>query len=96
MVLFRPVFALALLGCLLAPLQAHDLYRSESKLEVRGREVKATMTFNLLDFPGVDQNGDKVVSQAEFDQAFDRVYAAIIQHFSIRSSGPPTRMIREK
>ena len=96
MVSFRPVFALALLACVLAPLKAHDLYRSESRLEVRGREVKATMTFNLLDFPGVDQNGDKVVSQQEFDQAFERVYAAIIQHFSIQSSGPPTRMTREK
>ncbi len=95
MVSFRPVFALALLGCFLAPLKAHDLYRSESRLEVRGREVKATMTFNLLDFAGVDQNGDKVVSQAEFDQAFDRVYAAILQHFSIQSSGPSTRMTRE-
>jgi hypothetical protein len=48
MVSFRPVFALALLVCFLAPLKAHDLYRSESKLEVRGREVKVTMTFNLL------------------------------------------------
>jgi hypothetical protein len=96
MVSFRPVLVLALLAGFLAPLKAHDLYRSESKLEVRGREVKATMTFNLLDFAGVDQNGDKVVSQAEFDQAFERVYAAILQHFSIQSSGPPTRMTREK
>jgi hypothetical protein len=92
----RPALALALFASLLAPLKAHDLYRSESKLEVRGREVKATFTFNLLDFAGVDQNGDKVVSQQEFDQAFDWVYAAILQHFSIQSSGPPTRMTREK
>ena len=47
----------------LAPVEAHDLYRSESRLVVRGREVSAQLTFNLLDFPGVDQNGDKVVSQ---------------------------------
>jgi hydrogenase/urease accessory protein HupE len=92
----RPALALALFAGLTAPLKAHDLYRSESKLEVRGREVKATFTFNLLDFQGVDQNGDKVVSQQEFDQAFDRVYAAILQHFSIQSSGPPTRMTRDK
>jgi hydrogenase/urease accessory protein HupE len=54
------------------------------------------MTFNLLDFPGVDQNGDRVVSQQEFDQAFDRVYDAILQHYSLVSFGPPTRMTRQK
>ena len=81
---------------LLAPVRAHDLYRSESKLVVTGREVKATLTFNLLDFPGVDQNGDKVVSQEEFAVAFDRVYAAIMQHYALSSSGPAVRMTRDK
>ena len=94
--LYRPALALALSGWFLAPLSAHDLYRSESRLEVRGREIKNTLTFNLLDFPGVDQNGDKVVSQQEFDQAFDRVYAAILEHYAVLSSGPPARMTREK
>ena len=81
---------------LLAPVRAHDLYRSESKLVVTGREVKATLTFNLLDFPGVDQNGDKSVSQEEFAVAFDRVYAAIMQHYALSSSGPAVRMTRDK
>ncbi len=78
-----------------APLAAHDLYRSESKLVVTGREVKATLTFNLLDFPGVDQNGDKQISPEELAAAFDRVYASILQHYALSSSGPPVRMTRD-
>ena len=89
----------ALLGALLtalcaSPLTAHDLYRSESRLTVNRREVHAQFTFNLLDFPGVDRDGDKRVSQQEFDAAFDRVYQAILQHYSLDSSGPPSRVTR--
>ncbi len=87
--------AFLLLAGLVPPAVAHDLYRSESRLQVRGREVRAAFTFNLLDFPGVDQNGDKRVSQEEFDAAFDRVYASILQHYSLDSSGPPSRITRD-
>lgn len=75
---------------------AHDLYRSESKLTIQGRVVKDTLTFNLLDFPNVDTNGDKRVSQEEFAQAFDRVYANITRHYALTSSDAPVRMTREK
>ena len=85
-----------LLSCGAATLVAHDLYRSESRLEVRGREVYAAFTFNLLDFPGVDQNHDKRVTEQEFDAAFDGVYAAILQHYSLDSSGPPSRLTRNR
>jgi hydrogenase/urease accessory protein HupE len=75
---------------------AHDLYRSESKLVIQGRVVKDTLTFNLLDFPGVDRNADKSISQDEFAESFDRVYAQIMAHYALSSSGPPVRMTREK
>lgn len=74
------------------PAAAHDLYRSESRLQVHGREVRASFTFNLLDFPGVDQNGDKIASQQEFDASFERVYRTILQHFKLDSSGPPSHV----
>jgi hydrogenase/urease accessory protein HupE len=86
--------AVLLALALAAPLSAHDLYRSESRLEVHGREVHAAFTFNLLDFPGVDPDHDKRVTQQEFDAAFDGVYAAILQHYSLDSSGPPARLTR--
>src|SRR6202163_2416868 len=85
------------LACMaLVPLEAHVLARSESQLVVRGREISAHLTFNLLDFPGVDRNGDQVVTPEEFAPAFERVYAAILAHYSLTSSGPPVRMTRDK
>jgi hydrogenase/urease accessory protein HupE len=90
----RAWIALLLGGLLLAPLQAHDLYRSESKLVVKGREVQATLTFNLLDFPGVDQNGDQRISPDEFAAAFERVSAAILQRYVLSSSGSAVRITR--
>jgi hydrogenase/urease accessory protein HupE len=77
-------------------LAAHDLYRSESRLEVHGREVHAAFTFNLLDFPGVDQDHSKSVTEQEFDAAFDGVYAAILQHYALDSSGPPSKITRNR
>jgi hydrogenase/urease accessory protein HupE len=94
---FSPMtLALILTALLAAPLAAHDLYRSEARLEVRGREVRASFTFNLLDFAGVDRNGDKRVTEEEFDAAFDRLYAAILAHYSLDSSGPPSRLTRDR
>ena len=94
----NPVRALpaAALFLLALPAAAHDLLRSESKLVVTGREVRATLIFNLLDFPGVDRNGDKVVSKDEYLAAFDRVYDQVLQHFRLSSSGPPVRIARDK
>lgn len=87
---------LVLCASLVSPLAAHDLYRSESRLEVHGREVHAAFTFNLLDFPGVDQDHNKSVTQQEFDAAFNGVYAAILQHYSLDSSGPPSKITRNR
>ena len=63
---------------------------------MRAVKVYAHLTFNLLDFQGVDRNGDQVVTPEEFAPAFDRVYAAILAHYSLSSSGPPVRMTRDK
>jgi len=87
---------LALLISACAPAAAHDLFRSESRLVVQGREVSAQLTFNLLDFPDVDQNGDKVVTPEEFAPAFERIYGTILQHYRLDSSGAPVRITRDK
>lgn len=80
---------------LLAPLQAHDLYRGESRIVIRGREVRETLTLNLLDFPDVDQNSDKVVSPEELDRSIERIYSILQQHYSLASNGPPFRTERQ-
>ena len=56
--------------------------------------MSAWLTFNLLDCPGVDQNGDKVVTPEEFAPAFERVYSTILQHFPLNSSGPAGCVLR--
>ena len=94
--MLRIIAKLAICLCFLAPVQAHDLYRGESRIVIRGREVRDTLTLNLLDFPGVDRNGDKVVSKEEFDQSFERVYETIQQHYFLRSNGPPVRITRQR
>jgi hypothetical protein len=90
------IVALALCLGLPAPVQAHDLYRGESRIVIRGREVRDTLTLNLLDFPGVDLNGDRIVSQQEFDQSFERIYEILQQHYFLRSNGPSLRVTRQR
>ena len=92
----RIIAALASLALSCEYVSAHDLFRSESKLEIQRREVKATFTFNLLDFTGVDRDGDKRVTPAEYSAAFDRVYSDVLSHYSLDSNGPPSRLTREK
>jgi hypothetical protein len=91
----RVITITAICAAFLAPAIAHDLYRGESRIFIHGREVHDTLTLNLLDFPGIDQNGDKVVSKEEFEQSFDRVYGILQQHYFLRSNGPPLRVTRQ-
>jgi len=90
------IVALALSMGSLAPVQAHDLYRGESKIVIRGREVRDTLTLSLLDFPGVDLNGDKIVSPQELGQSLERIYEILQQHYFLRSNGPPLRATRQR
>src|ERR1700676_2190408 len=85
----RTWVGLVLASMALVPVEAHVLARSESRLVVHGREISAHLTFNLLDFQGVDRNGDQVVTPEEFAPAFERVYAAIPPNIPLRIAGPP-------
>jgi HupE/UreJ protein len=88
----RAVLLLAVL-VIAAParVHGHDVSRSESRLEVHGTEVAGTLTLDLVEFPGVDVNGDGFVSYEELDRAIDRVYAALKGHFVVGDPGPPVR-----
>lgn len=75
--------------CASPSLLAHDISRSESTLEVQGRQVDATLTLNLLDFhklPDIDRNHDGVVSYDELDEAIEPLYAAVRQHYIVRAA----------
>jgi hypothetical protein len=77
-------------------LHAHDLARSESVVTVRGPDVRARLTLDLLAIAGVDTNGDGDVSYGELDEKIDRIYAIIKDHFTIRSLDPPVRTTLER
>jgi hypothetical protein len=78
---------------LAAPTLAHDLARSESVLRLAGpRELHATLTLNLLDFPSLanlDRNHDQAFSYDEVDRGIDRIYELARAHLTIGGPGPP-------
>jgi hypothetical protein len=71
---------------------AHDMARSESRVEVDGREVRVALRLNLLELGKIDTNGDGVVSYDELDAAIDRVYTQIKQHYIVADPGPPAQV----
>ncbi len=71
---------------------AHDMSRSESRVEVQGREVRVALRLNLLEFKNVDTNGDGIISYDELDDAIDRIYAQVKQHYILGDPGPPAQV----
>jgi HupE/UreJ protein len=71
---------------------AHDMSRSESRVDVHGREARVALRFNLLELRDVDTNGDGAISYDELDAAIDRIYAQIKQHYIVGDPGPPVQV----
>jgi hypothetical protein len=86
-----PCLVLLLLSAAPVLVQAHDVSRSQSRLDVRDAEVHASITLDLVEFPGVDVNRDAVVTYEELEPAIERIYAALKSHFSVADPGPPIR-----
>jgi hypothetical protein len=95
----RPALALLLVACAQHVGHAHDISRSESTLEVNGREIHAALTLNLLDFhsmPELDKNHDGRISYAELDDSIERIYEAVQRHYVVRSTVPPAQTTVER
>ena len=54
-------------------LTAHDFSQSESTLTIDGSTVVVQLRLNLLEFPGIDANGNGVISYEELDAGIERV-----------------------
>src|SRR5690348_14830970 len=71
---------------------AHDISRSESKIEVQGRSVRVDLRINLLELRYVDVNGDSLISYNELDGVIDRVYGDIRRNYTLRSPDLPVQV----
>jgi hypothetical protein len=74
-----------------ASAHAHDVSRSQSRLEVQGVEIQGSITLDLVEFPSVDADHDNFVSYGELEPALERIYAALNSHFFVGDPGPPMR-----
>ncbi len=75
---------------------AHELSRSESKLSITGATVHVQFAINLLEFRGVDANGDDRVSYDELDARIEDVFGAIKQHYVLATPAPPARVVMQR
>jgi hypothetical protein len=96
--IFRIAITLLLCSTVADTCAAHDFSRSESRVEIHGREAQVALNLNLLELGSVDANGDGVISYDELDRAIDGIYAKIKQHYILGEvlgqPGPPAAPIR--
>ena len=83
----------ALLLALLVAAQAHDIARTESKLDVRGNEVRAALLVNLTELKGVlipfDSTGR--ITVAQLDTLIPAIFETVERHYSVRCPEPPVK-----
>jgi len=72
---------------------AHDLARSESRCTIQGASIDCELIVDLLEFPGVDRDGNGTISYAELDQSIAGVFARIKEHFRLRSPAEPSTVV---
>jgi hypothetical protein len=78
-----------LLFALIAPARAHDVSRSESKVEIDARQVRVVFTLNPAQLRSP-------VTPAQVPEAIGSVYALIQRHYSVRSPAAPMSAALEK
>ena len=93
---FTPVVTLILYSSLAGTCAAHDFSRSESRVEIHGREAQVALNLNLLELGNVDANGDGVISYDELDRAIDGIYGKIKQHYILAAPSPPSQVTLQR
>jgi hypothetical protein len=86
------IVSLALISTALA----HDLARSESRLEVQGATVRCQLVVDLLEFPGVDTDANGRISYAELDRGIADVFARVKEHLVLRGGDEPSTIVLER
>jgi hypothetical protein len=91
-----PIALLAMVFVVQSLVSAHDLSRSESRLEIHGREVRVLFTIDLLELSDVDRNRDGRVSYDELDASIERIFAAVKENYQVRAAAPPLHISVEQ
>jgi hypothetical protein len=82
----------------LIPALAHDMARSESKIQIRDREVRAALTLNLLEFHDpvlhFDPTGHMTVD--DLDRDIGVIYDSVKRHYIVRGTDAPVRTTLER
>ena len=91
----RPAAFLASL-VLSASVSAHDFSQSESTIEIAGDDVRVRLSLNLLEVPDVDTNRDGRVSYDEIEEAIERVFGLVKEHYTLRAPDPPARIVVDR
>jgi hypothetical protein len=82
---------LSLAIALAGPARAHDVSRSDSKVEIQGREVRVALTLNAkeLTSPVIDTN------PLDLEKDSGRIFDAIQRHFFVTTPAEPIRTTLE-
>lgn len=75
------------------PLSAHDLARSESRLDVQGSEIHCSLIVDLLEFPNVDSDGNGRIGYDELDRSIASVFASVKEHLIVRGPTDPSTIV---
>jgi LPXTG-motif cell wall-anchored protein len=76
-----------------SPVLAHDLARSDSRLEVQGATVRCQLIVDLLEFPGVDQDGNGTISYTELDRSIADIFTRIKANLILRGPDEPSAIV---
>jgi hydrogenase/urease accessory protein HupE len=63
--------------------------RSESRIDINGREVRVEFKLNLLELGYVDKRGTGFISYDELDDSIVRIYSDVKQHYVLRAPELP-------
>ena len=92
----RRLLTLSVLFALTAHAAAHDFSQSESTIEIAGHEVRVRLSLNLLEFPGVDTVRDGRVSYDELEDALERLFGLVKEHFTVSAPDPASRIVVDR
>ena len=71
---------------------AHDVSRSDSKIEIQGREVRVTLTLNVREL----QNPVIPPGPLDLDKEIGNIFDAVQRHYFVTSPAVPIRTTLEK